>query len=287
MNAVFKKNKLLQENASFKSSILICTKQLWKLWSNYIIVFLIFVFASLALGRNNWTTATDVVFDALGLAYFFSKPTMNATWWYMGTAIIAYASTPIFAFLVRKHKEIAIGGTAICFALLFYFCHISFWTFFYYFGFLFADTNFFSFIQEHRRNNKLKSLLMWSALLALFVYLRHVYGIVADLFLGSCVIVFSYLFFSKIKIASNFLHLLGRHSGNIFMFHSFFIYSFPNFDIKKLVFSLKYVPIIFIPFAFLTLGPSIILELIKKQLCLNKFIFFARNNIFKGEVISS
>ena len=38
------------------------------------IVFLIFVLASLALGRNNWTSVTDVVFDALGLAYFFQSP---------------------------------------------------------------------------------------------------------------------------------------------------------------------------------------------------------------------
>lgn len=51
--------------------------------------------------------------DAMGLQYFFSTPTLNATWWYMTLAIQIIALFPLFYRWCKKDSWILLIGLAV------------------------------------------------------------------------------------------------------------------------------------------------------------------------------
>ncbi len=274
MAATIKKyTKQLQKN-TIGTYIKISLKQLWKLWANYLIIFVVFVPWQHFADRWVYTNWWEFVLDLFGLSYCFGTTTMNATWWYMSVAIISYAVTPFFAWLVNNHKELAIALTSLVF-MMFLRRDGLWWLVYYFVGYLIFDTDILTKLKEWSNKKQLKSFVLCFAVLILCAYLRYRYLLAADILFASVLIVITFLFVSEIKVISIMLEFLGKHSGNIFMFHSFiYLYNF-----RDIIYAPKYPALIMLFLLAVCLVISVLIELLKKYVGINKAISFVGESL--------
>jgi peptidoglycan/LPS O-acetylase OafA/YrhL len=76
---------------------------------------------------------------------------------------------------------------------------------------------------------------------------------------GFVIILFSFQYLSKIKYINSFLEILGVHSFNIFLFHTFFYYYFSY----NIFYSMNSIVAIIL-FTTICLGISVLIDIIKK-----------------------
>ncbi len=237
-----------------------------------------------------------MILDFFGVSHFFGTSTLNATWWYMSAAVVFILLIP---FLVRGTEKIGWFSVFVAVVViprvLFngkFFGAMGIYTFILpvYFGALFAEYKVFEKIDRFKLvQNKVINeilLLVCGALIILLsiciwiwvpcnVLWEYHYG-VAPLF----IIIFCNRFiFKKRGLISKGVRavfaFLGKHSMNIFLFHTCIRVRL----FKDFIYSLKYPILTILALLLLSLGVSVIVELVKKLVRYDKGISFVEKKL--------
>ena len=241
-----------------------------KLLSDYWFVYLIFVPIGLFFGRSFLSiygnNPLHYLTDFFGVSYLFYEYefTMNATWWFMSIIIVYYLLFPILYKILQYSPELLL---LISLALLFNPFYsdsrqIMLWLSPFVFGMYIAKYNLFDKISRCV-NTIPKRIIVTGLAIVLFAYLRlALFGneVTIDFLFAFAIILFCFLVLSRIPILNKILEQLGKHSGAIFMFHTFI------FDLyfKDFIYWFEYPPLIFIVLTVVCYLIAIGLECLKK-----------------------
>ncbi len=214
--------------------------------------------------------------DFIGISDLFETPSMNGSWWYMTTAFLFIIITPIVCMGEKK-----MGLIGVCLSLIViprlitdseFYGKSGAYSFLiaYLLGALFARYEIFDKLEEiNIKGNKTAAnlimfVIMLGALVVSYMVWHRVpvkkvwefhYGLAPLI-----VIVFCQKFVFKVKFITKILMFFGKHSMNIFFFHTFLRVNL----LKEFLYGLgtpwKMIPALF----FISLAISIIFEFIKK-----------------------
>ncbi len=276
INEKFKTNR---EKALFHSllqDVRLSMAMLLKLLSNFWFIFILFMPWQSLLGHTPpYANPTEFLLDFFGLSYITGGNTMNATWWYISVAVVSYILSPYFRFFTKRFPAYVLGISLFVLFGPFSLGGIERWVAIFVLGMLVSETDIFSHFNKIKEQHILKTVPLCIILIATSFYLFI--RIDSDLYYTSrlqfamVVLFVSYSLISNIKIISFLLEFIGKHSGNIFMFHTF-IYSI---DFKEFVYAPKYSVLIYVLFVIECLIISMAIEKLKKIIRYDKLI----NNI--------
>ncbi len=228
---------------SEKDTISIVFKKLKELYVNYWIIFLIFIPISFFIGMRIFKF--NEFFDNL-IGY---QSTYDGEWWFFELYVLTMITFPVTIKVIRKNYItsivsiilMSVGTRTILptlmnndifknFTQTFFYNEISFllgWLPCFLMGCAFAKFNLFSKIKKLLRENNLDNIIVYTIIFLGVMYLRHRLDDPLD---------FDYLFAPMYIIASvhvfRFLKLdklfaiLGKHSTNMWLIHSFFCYQY-------------------------------------------------------------
>ncbi len=184
--------------------------------------------------------------DFFGFANLYGTPTLNPTWWYMTLAFTIIVIMPFI--LDLYHRK----GVLVVFLSLFLprLLQLNFSIIFWYlpalvFGVWCAKERIFEKIKMIHIvpgyiGNKIIKLFILSIVLVCLYYLRNTFGEwleLWDMIIASAITYFCFEFISSTSFVSHVLKIIGKHSMNMFLTHTFifliylksFTYSFHNF----------------------------------------------------------
>ena len=168
---------------------------------------------------------------------------MNGAWWFMSPIIVYYIIFPILEKILDYCGELLLAISAfVLFFPLFYRIpgQISIWLLPFTVGMYCARVGFFEKL-DSRINTYPKKSIFIGCTIILAAIIRSVNSDLDTLF-ALAIILSSYFLISRVPIVNTVLEHLGRHSGVIFMFHTF-IY---NYYFHDYIYWFKYSPLIFI-----------------------------------------
>lgn len=175
----------------------------------------------------------NFLLDFFGLSALFSTPTMNQTWWYMETTIVLYTLFPLIYILCKKIPVTTIVVSAIPMFINVYVhnysvnnCREIYWVLPFVLGTIFYQKNILNNYITLTTKNYIKTKLIIFFILLIATRLRYQLGIIVDPIFAIVIILFAITFFKNNKFINKPLYVLGKHSANIFMFHSFIYYNF-------------------------------------------------------------
>lgn len=250
----------------------ICFRLLFKLWSGYAVIYLLFVPWQPLFERHPYRSILDGIIDFMGLAELFQTPTMNETWWFMSVAIFSYLIAPFF-YCILKYKALAFNVAIACFGFMLVFGNI-FWCCFFMFGMILSKINFFEKLSQNQCSKRYKWMMSFCFLM-LAALLRFMQPYWMDGIFALSIILFSYLCVSEIKFICNILQFIGKHSANIFMFHTFIYY----YNFTEFIYAPKYAPLILLWLLIICILISVLIEDIKKVTYLQKGIDYISRKI--------
>lgn len=205
-------------------------KRYAKLMLNYWLIWLLFVpigvfvfqrdFASV-YGEN---TIIKVLIDFLGIASVFDIPRYNTTWWFYSCIIILYLLFPLY-YKLRKYWYINILLAIVIWRLKVPFLlPASNYQFVFLLGLYMAENN----ISMKLKNNYRKvAVLLIFGILVLLRCDPQINNLLIDLLL--CYLMVSlYCSLNLNRGMKKILSFYGRHSFNIYLFHSFVFYYYFN-----------------------------------------------------------
>ena len=265
-------NKKAPKEPTIKENILFnfkfSTKHILKLISNLIVIYFIFLLIGLLLGKTTLpgiygeNISKGVIIDMLGLQYLFNSPTLNVTWWYMSAIICYYALFPLLKVLMRKAPllPMLIGLSINILALYYTWYQLTVGILFYIFAFVCG-----MFFSEYKIFEKEtlfdKKTIFYEIILFVITYfLRAKQRYVGDFAHAISVICLVYSIYPYMGKLNKVLNLLGRHSANIFMLHTFFMLIY----FQEFIYGFKNTFIIYIVLIIISLICSIIIEFIKR-----------------------
>lgn len=248
-----------------KSAINIVIRRLLKLEASCIFIYCIAIFYKRFIIHNSIREAyldesgifrpIYLLLDAVGLADFFGTPLNNITWWYLSYAILIIFLVPAIYLIYEK-----LGIWCIPLVLLVKPEVLSVFL-----GVAFAKWNGFDKLElAVSKNLKNKIISMLFCIFLLFFSYELVAGRKQiDEIQGWVCVVWAYIvivYISKIPIISTLLKEIGKHSGNIFLTHTFIYFYFYG----AFVYSFKKDYLIFGVLLAISIGVSFVLEVIKK-----------------------
>ena len=260
-----------------------CVTHAAKLLVGYWVIFVVFQLIGLAVSDHNLLSVyfgngklkglLYILIDFMGLASLLGTPTFNATWWYMSLALLLIFLLPLLVALAQKIGSLwmpvlfsgipALAGFSMN-SVFFW------WMFTASLGLVCAQYGLF----ERVSNGLLKTtfsriviLLALVFLLCITLYVRQRIGTYYWLFDGVAA-------FAVCMVAHcldglrgvNFLSVLGKHSMNIFLCHTF-IYSYFFMD---LIYGLPWFGLMIIVLVVTSLICSVLIELLKEKSGLNR-----------------
>lgn len=290
LNEVTKRNKISIKNF-YKNYLLKLYLNYWVIWVIFLPVGVIVFGRSLIQVYGNNHILIKMIINMLGLQVFFGFDGYNPTWWFMSIIIPLYIVFPFLKTLIYKYKEYML---LICFLLMF--TNISLWRLNlsavlddsilpFALGIYLSMNNCFVYIKNFKFRVKYLKTLLYLLILLFIIYWRR-FGIIVsgtkiDSVFGFLIIIIGYEYLSKGNVLYTFLMFIGKHSSNIFLFHTFiFLYFFHDF-----IYWFKYPIIIFFVLLFICLGISMIIERIKDVLLVNKFYNKIKNIKLKDSII--
>lgn len=228
---------LVRSNSSNKFSVsTFYAKGLTKLYANYWLIYFLFVpWGILFFHRIVYRTPLDVGIDIMGFACSLGTPTYNPTWWFYSCILPLYLLFPIlrrFLFCWKYSVLLFVGAFVMMYVpALFLLEPIRVYFMNFVAGMLFARYDILTRILSFRFYNH---SIVWSlALLCAIIWRQYgcfITGVYFDLILvlGG---VFLFVTIRRNKvIKSKFMLFMGKHSFNIFLFHTFIFYLyFPQF----------------------------------------------------------
>lgn len=270
----------------------------------YILFFIIYIFYDW-IEKNNisipapylqgdlWFRFLSIITDSIGLSSLFNTNTMNPTWWYMSLATINIFILPLLSSGVKK-----IGSSFVISLILLprSFLNLSNTNYDFFiiylptlvFGIYCAEKNLLykikNFYMKKSIHKYAKELLFFFILfLSLIFFIKlnilygHIYRDIINIFETFTICCVSFIYCSKIKFLYNFLILLGKHSMNIFLTHTFlYAIFFSNF-----FYNFRFPLLIFAVLIMCSLILSLSLEYIKKHIGFYKLQNFILNYIYK------
>lgn len=215
-------------------------KHLKKLLISFWLIYILFVPLGFFLDSNplivygnDFSGIKNFLLDFFGLSALFSTPTMNQTWWYMETTIVLYILFPLIYLISKKIPITTIIITSIPMIVNVYIhnysvnnCREIYWFLPFVLGVIFSQKNFLEKYLIFLKTKRIKWSIISFLLLILSTKLRYDFGIIIDPIFTIAIIIFALTFFKNNKIINTSLKTLGKHSANIFMFHSFIYYNF-------------------------------------------------------------
>ena len=260
-------------------------KHLSKIYINYWFMWIIFVPVGVLFFNRTFSevytsqVALKLFLNFLGFQQYFGYYGYNPTWWFISAIIALYSIFPFLRTLVVNYKHYFLF---ICFFLMFVnvqsvhgfnpYATINYWIFPFVFGIYCSENNIFNKLESFRKKHGISTtsyLFICLFILALFALQRTygllVTGVMVDTFFGFTIIIIGKNFLSKDKYFKKLMEAIGKHSFNIFLFHTF-IYAF---YFTSFIYWFKYPPIIFIVLLSSSLALSFILEKIKSVLRIN------------------
>lgn len=252
-----------------------------KLLLNYWVIWLLFVPAGVFLfGRTFEVVYVNHIharflLDLGGLAYMFGFYGYNATWWFMSCIIMLYAMYPILS--IRG------GDTNIlipCFLLsvllslfnLPFLLPVRYYLMTFIAGMLFASGNLLS---KYRLQNRLQKILCF--LFFMFCLLvRNRLGAYAMQF-DTFICIVGIILYSNIGInnvmCQHLLTFIGKHSMNIFLFHTFIYYYY----FREFIYAPQNPILIFLLLLGICLIISVLIEKLKGALQFQRLESYLRN----------
>lgn len=230
-----------------------------KLAMNFLFVYLLAVMTSFlreggpaaVYAQEGWKRGIMyAVFDALGLANYFSSPSLNETWWYMSIAVFMVFFIPM---MIKLHKIfgcvcVVVAGFLFCLGITqtaftkYMFCiAVGIWC---------AEENILEKLHEWtvcriRVLNSIVTIALWCLMFVFLVYLRQKtsfsYWIDAIIPIVCCE--FCMELSELCPISEKIMGFVGNHSMNMFLIHTLifeyyfteFIYGFKNWVLVLLV----------------------------------------------------
>lgn len=263
-------------------------KFVWNHWikmmSGYWFIYIIFVPMGIFFGRSFLTyyglNPIYYLTEFLGLTYLFFEYNVifNATWWFMSVIIVLYIIFPLLHKLLTWQSEITLSLSILFMFVNIPFLHnINYWFAPFIFGMYISKYNLFARILN-LCDTLLKKIILSILLIVVSLYIRITFfknAVYFDAFFAFAIILFSYMVLSNIPKLSKTFEILGKHSANIFMFHTF-IYSY---YFQSIIYSPKYSLLIYIFMVLVCLFISLGLEYLKKITRYNKLFLKLRFSV--------
>lgn len=280
-----------QSNLSGAVCALQIKRRLWSLMSGFWFVFIISVILTLIIDRDMFNVYRDYYFpdsvlffvvDFLGLSELFGTPTLIGTWWYMSLAIIIVVITPIFYVVFKKFGAVTLFVITFCLCGFYKDNNYDMvrWMFTLALGMYSAEHNLLAKLAEKKIIKKINWLdytvkfILYTVIFMALVVLRqkadYTVSYLRDGLIPMFVVFYSYTILSKIPVLNKVLIFLGKHSMNMFLFHTFLRAYF----LKDFIYSLKYSVVIVVVLTVISLISSIILEFIKEKIKYQKLMDF-------------
>lgn len=263
-------------------------KFVWNHWikmmSGYWFIYIIFVPMGLLFGRSFLTyyglNPIYYLTEFFGLTYLFFEYNVifNVTWWFMSVIIVLYIIFPLLHKLLTWQSEITLSLSILFMFVNIPFLHnINYWFAPFVFGMYISKYNLFARILN-LCDTLLKKIILSILLIVVSLYIRITFlknAVYFDAFFAFAIILFSYMVLSNIPKLSKSFEILGKHSANIFMFHTF-IYSY---YFQSIIYSPKYSLLIYIFMIFVCVLVSFGLEYLKKITRYNKLFLQLRFSV--------
>lgn len=264
------------KNHPVKSQFRYVINHLIRLFSDYWIVYIIFVPMGIFFGRSFLDVyhGNPVCFlsDLFGVSYLFFKgnATMNATWWFMSIIIIYYIIFPLLYKIQQYSSELLLCmAISILLLPLPNFRELNTYLFPFVFGMYISDID--GFIKLKNKFGSRINQVMCSVLLVVaFAYFRFTVFTINDGLFGFSIILFSFLIVSRIPILNRIIEEIGKYSGSIFMFHTFII----GYYFKDYIYWFKYAILIFLVTVLVCYVIARVLDLLKKMTGYNRLISY-------------
>lgn len=217
--------------------------------------------------------------DAFGFAEIFKTPTICMTWWYMQLAIFSIILVPLFQEMYKKIGNLLLIILLLIPGLFSFNMDVYTYIFVIAIGVCASNGNW---INQCKKVNipRLLKIFISIFLMVITFLLRSnavvdiYYSFVFEGIIAFMWVISIYIIFENIPLITKTLQFIGKHSMNIFFFHTF-IYLILYRD---QIYSLKYAGIIFTTVLGISLIYSIIIEFIK-----NKMGFYKLIKKIKGE----
>ena len=197
---------------------------------------------------------------------------MNVTWWFMSIIIVYYLIFPLLHKLLRYSPELL-----MLIAVFILFCpfipdfrQLKLWICPFVFGMYISNNNSFD-VLGRRVNTNFKAVYFSALAVVITAYLRFtLYGdqVTIDFLFAFSIIASSFLILSKIPVLNTVLEHLGKHSGAIFMFHTFIF----SLYFQDFIYWFKYPPIIFAVLTVVCYAIAVGVEWLKRITRYNKMI---------------
>lgn len=242
------------------------------------------IYGSMGLERVGY-----VVLDFLGLARFFETPTFCSTWWYMSLAIILILIIPLMRLLYKK-----IGGVFLVCGTLFLpstfgmtemnSLNIYYYLFTCVLGIVFAEAEYFEKIRQLVEDKKGRKWILNLLLIVIFVValvwrvkIHSSWSYLITNAIEAIVVCMLSTFLLNMKRGGigNVLELIGKHSMNMFLIHTF-IYSY---YLKDLIYGCKYPVLIVVVLMVITTLLSCTIEYIKKLIRYDKMFVILQKKL--------
>lgn len=271
-------------NATAREIEKFCMKRYVKLEMNFLFVYLLTVLTYfLRTEVNVWQIySVDgwkkgifyAIVDMFGLAYHFSFPTLNPTWWYMSTAILLVFLIPV---LVKMYKIFGISVIVCCIFLFlgkeydgvteYILCMLL--------GIFCAETRMLEklyekkFFKQSYLNNCIK-MLGYILIAGCILYFRIkmdmrflVDAVITVLCCGFCMELSALC-----PTAEKIMNFIGMYSMNMFLTHTLlYLFYFPKF-----IYRFKNWIVVLIILTIMSLFLSIVIEKLKQKLGYKKMI---------------
>lgn len=280
------------------------TNLLWGFWFIFIISQILCAilapsFTAKYFANGSVRGILNIIIDFFGLSNLVGTTQLNGTWWYMSLAIIIIIAVPLMIKLCDKFGALVTVALLVAIPRIIY-CTVPLnigttsnsyrFLFATLLGVLAAKYNWLARLKSFTiTNNKvfskiIKFVVLTIGLVALYLiriktegkYANYIFEI-RDGFIPAYVIYYCYEFLADIPLLNSVLALVGKHSLNIFLFHTFIRYHwFHNYT-----YSFKHFVLISLVLLVESLIISIVIEFIKKHTGYNKLCGIIRNKVNK------
>ena len=261
-----------------------------KLYLNYWLIYILFVPIGILFFHRSFSDVYSchvipkAIIDFLGLADCFGYLGYNATWWFYSCILPLYLVFPVLRFLLPRFSIILILGAGLFMlkgpAILFL-QPIKYYLLPFVLGMVFANKKILSI---SCRYSMLNNCILWSIFLLTAAFWRQFGFYLGGVSFDSVVVLGGVFVFVTIRKyiclkCKDVLAFLGKHSFNIFLFHTFiYYYYFPG-----IIYYTKNPLFIFFLLLLVCIIISIGIEKLKKILCFNH----VQNSIIKYLVKSN
>lgn len=231
--------------------------------------------------------------DFLGVSKIFGTPSLNGSWWYMGAITTYIIMMPFIVKWVKKYGFVSLIGLVIIIPRMLikhkFLGASSIYSFMLplIIGALFAEKDLFRKFDQIVITKKkwmddiiIFAVLLLCMILNIYIWVTVPYKELWEYhfaLIPISAILFYYKFVIRIPVLRTVLLFLGKHSMNIFLFHTFV----RNDLMHDFIYGLKVPVFIVLTLLAVSLMVSLLIELLKKWLQYDKFIDSIKGKIMK------